>query len=155
MFMEMLNEAKLVEREFTLRNLQINKEVMETRRSIVRWLALSLGVISPGESRLTAVSVLDALLYFSFKEKRDPDVPAMIEYINRAWGPINEKTLRYHLLQLKKINIASNSGGKYSLVWPDVGERYDAEGWVASYIDRETLPIKEKLRIAVKELKDR
>lgn len=153
--MEMLNEAKLVERELTLRNLQINKEVMETRRSIVRWLALSIGVISPGESRLTAVSVLDALLYFSFKEKRDPDVPEMVDYITRSWGPINEKTLRYHLLQLKKMNIASNSGGKYSLVWPDIGERYDAEGWVAGYIDRETLPIKDKLKIAVKELNGR
>lgn len=153
--MEILNEAKLVEREFTLRNLQINKEVMETRRSIVRWLALSLGIISPGESRLTAVSVLDSLLYFSFKERKDPDVPEMIEYITKAWGPINEKTLRYHLLQLKKINITANSGGKYSLVWPDIGERYDAEGWVASYIDRETTPIKEKLKMAVKELKER
>ena len=142
-------------RELTLRNLQINKEVMETRRSIVRWLALSLGVISPGESRLTAVSVLDALLYFSFREKKDPDVTEMVEYINRTWGPINEKTLRYHLLQLKKINIASNSGGRYSLVWPDIGERYDAEGWVAGYIDRETKPIKEKLRMAVKELRER
>jgi hypothetical protein len=153
--MEILNEAKLVEREFTLRNLQINKEVMETRRSIVRWLALSLGVISPGESRLTAISVLDSMLYFSFKEHKDPDVPEMIEYIGKAWGPINEKTLRYHLLQLKKINIVSNSGGKYTLVWPDIGERYDAEGWVAGYIDRETLAIKEKLKMAVKELKER
>ncbi|MDE1865323.1 MAG: hypothetical protein KGH94_01630 [Candidatus Micrarchaeota archaeon] len=153
--MEVLNEAKLVERELTLRNLQMNREVMETRRSIVRWLALSIGVISPGESRLTAVSVLDALLYFSFKEKRDPDVPEMIDYITRSWGPINEKTLRYHLLQLKKMNIASNSGGRYSLVWPDIGERYDAEGWISNYIDRETLPIKDKLKLAVKELKER
>ena len=153
--MEMLNEAKLVETELTLRNLQMNKEVMETRRSIVRWLALSLGVISPGESRLTAVSVLDALLYFSFKERRDPDVPEMVEYLAKAWGPINEKTLRYHLLQLKKINITSNSGGRYSLVWPDIGERYEPEAWVGAYIDRETGPIKEKLKMALKELKDR
>ena len=113
------------------------------------------GVISPGESRLTAISVLDALFYFSFKERKDPDVPEMIDYIGRAWGPINEKTLRYHLLQLKKINITTNSGGRYSLVWPDIGEKYDAEGWVGSYIDRETKPIKEKLMMAVKELKDR
>jgi hypothetical protein len=153
--MEILNEAKLVEMELTLRNLNMNKEVMETRRSIVRWLALSLGVISPGESRLTSISVLDALLYFSFKERKDPYVPEMIAYIEKAWGPINEKTLRYHLLQLKKINITNNSGGKYTLVWPDIGEKYDAEGWVAGYIDRETKPIKEKLKLAVKELKDR
>ena len=153
--MEILNEAKLVETELTLRNLNMNKEVMETRRSIVRWLALSLGVISPGESRLTAISVLDALFYFSFKERKDPDVPEMIDYIGRAWGPINEKTLRYHLLQLKKINITANSGGRYSLVWPDIGEKYDAEGWIGAYIDRETKPIKEKLMMAVKELKDR
>ena len=59
-----LNEAELIEKEMTIRNLRLTKEVLETRRSIARWLALSLGVINPGESRLSAVAVLDALMNF-------------------------------------------------------------------------------------------
>jgi hypothetical protein len=150
-----INESKLIEREMTFRDLRITKEVTETRRSIVRWLALALGVISPGESRLSAVSVLDALLYFQFSERKDPDVEELMTYIEKSWGPINEKTLRYHLLQLKKSNIVANASSKYHLAGPGIGDRHDAETWIDGYLDYQVNPIKEKLRIAIKELKGR
>ncbi len=150
-----VNESKLIERELTIRNLRMTKEVTETRRSLVRWLALSLGVISPGESRLSAVSVLDAILYFQFSERKDPSVEELMTYITGAWGAINEKTLRYHLLQLKKANIVDNAKGKYFLLAPDVGDRYDAEMWVTNYLDSQVNPIKEKMINALKELKSR
>lgn len=150
-----LNESNLIVNELTLRDLRITKEVTETRRSIVRWLALAMGVISPGESRLTAVSVLDALLYFQFSKRADPTVDEMSEYINRSWGPINEKTLRYHLLQLKKANVLNNSKGKYFLVAPEMGDRYDPDAWMESYIDSQVNPIRDKLKIAIRELKSR
>jgi hypothetical protein len=136
-----INESSLIENELTLRDLRITSEVTETRRSIVRWLALALGVISPGESRLTAVSVLDSLLYFQFSEKKDPSVEEMAEYIKTNWGEVNEKTLRYHLLQLKKTNILNNSKGKYFLVAPSMGDRYDPDLWI--------------VKAAIKELKSR
>ena len=150
-----VNESKLIEHELTLRNLRITKEVTETRRSLVRWLALTLGVISPGESRLNAVSVLDAILYFQFREKKDPTVEELTEYINRSWGEINEKTLRYHLLQLKKTSIVSNSKGKYFLLSPQIGDKYDADIWISSYLDSQVNPIKDKAIAAMKELKNR
>jgi len=150
-----INESKLIEHELTLRNLRITKEVTETRRSLVRWLALTLGVISPGESRLSAVPVLDAILYFQFKEKKDPTVDELIEYIGKSWGEINEKTLRYHLLQLKKTNFVNNSKGKYFLVGPQIGDRYDADLWLANYFDSQVNQIKEKALTAMKELKNR
>jgi hypothetical protein len=150
-----VNEAKLIERELTLRNLQMTKEVMETRRSIVRWLALALGVISPGETRLSAVSVLDAILYFQFTDRKDPSVPELTEYIGKSWGAINEKTLRYHLLQLKKSNIISNEKGSYFLVRPEMGEKYDADAWTRSYLDMQVGPIRDKIIIAMKALRTR
>jgi len=150
-----VNESKLIEHELTIRNLRITKEVTETRRSLVRWLALSLGVISPGESRLSAVSVLDSMLYFQFTEKKDPTVEELMGYINNAWGAINEKTLRYHLLQLKNANVVNNSKGKYFLFMPDVGDKYDPNVWVTSYLDSQVNPIKEKLVSALNELKGR
>ncbi len=150
-----LNESKLIEREITIRNLRLTKEVTETRRSLVRWLALSLGVINPGESRLGAVSVLDAILYFQFVQKSDPSVEDMMSYIEKAWGPINEKTLRYHLLQLKKANIVNNEKARYSLSQPENGEKYHEDAWVAHYFDTEINPIREKITSAIKELRNR
>lgn len=150
-----INESKLIEREVTFRDLRITSEVTETRRSIVRWLALALGIISPGESRLSAVSVLDGLLWFQFKEKRDPTVEELAEYISKSWGAINEKTLRYHLLQLKKVNIVTNSKSRYCLVYPGTGDRYDPDTWISGYLDYQVNPIREKLKIAIKELKSR
>jgi hypothetical protein len=150
-----VNESNLIENELTLRDLRITKEVTETRRSVVRWLALALGIISPGESRLTAVSVFDSMLYFQFSERKDPTVEELSEYINKSWGPINEKTLRYHLLQLKKTNLLNNSKGKYFLVAPSMGDRYDPDLWIINYLDSQVNPIKDKLKVAIKELKSR
>jgi uncharacterized protein YbdZ (MbtH family) len=149
----MLNEAQLIERELTLRSLRVTKEVMETRRSMVRWIALSIGVISPGESRLSALSVLDAMLHFQFVERRDPSVLDIAAYISDHWSAMNEKTLRYHLLQLKRMNMVANSEGRYSLVPPEIGDKYDCEAWISSYIDRETGPIKERAMMVIRGLR--
>jgi hypothetical protein len=150
-----INESKLIEREITIRNLAFSKEVSETRRSLIRWLALSLGVINPGESRQGAIAVLDSIMYFQFNEKKDPDVAEMMSYIEKNWEPINEKTLRYHLLQLNKANIVKHSKGKYFLPQPAAGEKYDGEAWVNHYFTTEISPIREKLISAIKELKNR
>lgn len=150
-----LNESKFIENEVTLRNLRFSGEAGETRRSMVRWLALSLGVINPGESRQTAVSVLDAVLYFQFSERKDPTVEELSQYIGKSWSEINEKTLRYHLLQLKKAHIVENGSGKYSLSWPEVGNRYSESAWVDWYFDSTIGPIKERVSMVLKELNRR
>ncbi len=150
-----INESKLIERSITLRNMRLTKEVTETRRSLVRWLALALGVINPGESRYGVIAVLDTMLYFQFNKKTDPNVRDMLEYIEGAWEPMNEKTLRYHLLQLKKGSILDNSKGKYYFSQPTIGDKYDEKAWLDSYFIREIDPIKEKIAVAMRELKER
>ena len=150
-----LNESKLIEREITLRNMRLSSEVTETRRSLVRWLALSLGIINPGESRLGAVPVLDAMLHLQFNERKDPDIGELSGYIQAAWGPINEKTLRYHLLQMKKGNIIGNAKGRFFFIGPGVGDKYDEVAWVNNYFNSEISPIREKIITAVTELKKR
>jgi len=150
-----INESKFIEREITLRNMVLTKEVVETRRSLVRWLALSLGIINPGESRLSAIAVLDSVLYFQFSERRDPSVAELSEYITKAWEPINEKTLRYHLLQLKKANVVNNSKGVYFLSHDNPDQKYNEEAWISGYFDSEVQPIRDKIITALKELKGR
>ena len=118
-----LNEASLIENEITVRNLKLPKEVLETRRSAIRWLALSLGILNPGESRLSSLAVLDALVHFQFIKNVDPNVKELAEYINTNWEEINEKTLRYHLLRMKKMGFVENSQAKFyfkrnEMNWP-------------------------------------
>ncbi len=150
-----INEAKLIEREITLRDLRLTKEVVETRRSMVRWLALSLGIINPGESRLSAISVLDAMLHFQFTKKEDPSVEELSNYIAAAWDPINEKTLRYHLLQLANAGVLAHSKGKYYFICFGESEKYDIDAWVESYFESGIHPIKDKVSTVIKELKGR
>lgn len=150
-----LNESKLIEREITLRNMMITKEVTETRRSLVRWLALAMGIINPGESRLSAVAVLDSVLYFQFSERKDPSVQELSDYISKNWEPMNEKTLRYHLLQLKKASVVDNSKGVYYLATLSGDQKYNEEAWIVNYFNSEVQPIRDKIISAVKELKGR
>ena len=147
-----LNESKFIEREITLRNMMLTKEVVETRRSLVRWLALALGVINPGESRQSAVAVLDSILYFQFMERKDPSVQELSDYIAKNWEPMNEKTLRYHLLQLKNANIVNNSKGVYFLSNTNPDQKYNEEAWVTNYFNSEVQPIRDKITAAIKEL---
>ncbi len=154
-FVTELNEAKLIEGEVTLRNLRLTKEVTETRRSMVRWLALALGIINPGETRLSALGVLDAMLYYQFTLKQDPTVEELASYINGAWGEMNEKTLRYHLLQLKNASILTHAKGRYSFATVGQGERYDEGAWIDGYFSTELEPIRDKIATVIKELKGR
>lgn len=150
-----VNESVLIEREIHLRNLSITNEVVETRRSMIRWLALSLGIINPGESRLSALAVLDAMLYFQFNKKTEPTVADISGYIDEKWDRMNEKTLRYHLLQLGKMGMVKHSKGKYSMVGPNSGDKYDEVVWINDYFQREIASVREKVATIMKELKGR
>jgi hypothetical protein len=150
-----LGEAELIEQELTIRNLRLSKEVLETRRSAVRWLALSLGILNPGESRLSSLAVLDSLVYYQFLKKQDPTVKELIEYISKNWEPINEKTLRYHLLRLKKMGFVENEQGKFYFKAPAVGERFDAYSWSSGVFESFYKEIAGKVGDVVKELKNK
>ncbi len=151
----LLNESKLIDREIILRDLKLTGEVIETRRSMVRWLALTLGIINPGESRLSSIYVFDAMLYFQFSKKINPTVLDIKNYIISNWGEINEKTLRYHLLHLKNMNIIDHSKGKYYILIPTDVEQYNESEWLNYYINSEIEPIKDKIVTVIGELKKR
>lgn len=113
-------ESALIRGEVTVRELQLSEEVKLTRKGLVRWLALSLGLISPKESRAGLLEVLEALFYFHFRKREqhsDPDIHeilAKIKEIKKAEP--NPKAVRYHLLQLKKLGIIETKKRKYRFV---------------------------------------
>ena len=149
----MLNEAELIESENTLRKLRVDSEVLETRRSIARWLALTLGIINPGESRQSAIAVLDALIYFQFVKQADPNVEQLKEYIAENWEGINEKTLRYHLLRMKKMGFIENSQGRVYFSMPPKGDRFDPANVFGALLEKNNKEITERIALVISELK--
>ena len=150
-----LNESELIEKEMTIRNIRLTKEVLETRRSSIRWLALSLGMLNPGESRLSSLAVLDALVHFQFVKNVDPDVKTMTEYINSNWEEINEKTLRYHLLRMKKMGFVENANGRFCFSKPSIGDRFDASIWSSNLFQSAFKDISQKIGEVIGSIKSR
>ncbi|MEM3839096.1 MAG: hypothetical protein QXF01_00760, partial [Candidatus Micrarchaeaceae archaeon] len=83
----------------------------------------------------------------------DPDVKSMIEYINANWETINEKTLRYHLLRMKKMGLVENEQGHFCFKKPDVGDRFDPEAWSSKLFDSDYKEISKKIGEVIRNIK--
>ena len=111
-------ESQLIRGECLVRDLQFSEDVKLSRKGLVRYLALSLGLISPNESRAGLLEVLEALLHFHYAKRKthsEPDIHlllAKIKEIRKGEEP-NPKAVRYHLLQLKKLGIIEAKKRKY------------------------------------------
>jgi len=128
----MIPESKLIKKEVVLRELLLSKEVLETKNSLIRWIALSLGLINQNESRLSMLSVFEALVYFQFVEKKDVSFEEIMNYLQIHQQTLNEKSVRYHLLQLKRKGIIENKKG----LWYFSGSnKYDVNSWIDEYLN--------------------
>ncbi len=125
----MIPESKFIRKEIVLRNMWLADEVRLTRKSMVRWVALSLGLISEKESRDLIIDLLDVLFEFFAKGEE----PTTQEILDRLKAKINEepnpKAVYYHLQKLMDQGLLQREKGKY-------------------YISREN----KRLSVAVKEL---
>ena len=113
----MIPEAELVRGEFLIRQLDMPPSIGLTKKSLLRWVALSLGLISKNESRDKGFLVLDALFYFLFTKKTNPttlDIQGRIKEKNKL--EMSEKLIRYHLNRLIETNIIKRKGDRKSVV---------------------------------------
>jgi hypothetical protein len=147
-----LPEAELIRGEYVLRDMQFLSEVRLARRSLVRWLALSLGLISPNESRMLILDVLDALFCFHFK-RVEPDMVQIIDAVGKIRnGKTNPKAVRYHVGQLKKSGIVESRKRHYRFVPSPMQEDYDlVSGLEYAYLQNAKEAF-EKIRKAAKSL---
>lgn len=122
-------ESALVRGECLVRDLQLNEDVKMTRKALVRYIALSLGLISKNETRSGMLEVLEALFYFHHQRKEggaDPDIYEILGKIKeiRKAEP-NPKAVRYHLLELKKQGIIEAKKRRYRFVLAPLQEDDD------------------------------
>jgi DNA-binding PadR family transcriptional regulator len=125
----MIPESKYIKNELTLRDMALPDEVKLTRKSLVRWLALSLGLISPNESRMLMLDLLDVLFYFHVKQE-SPTTQRILDRLEEVTGEKpNPKAVYYHLLKLKEAGIISRKKGNYSIgegEWARLQEHFRA-----------------------------
>ena len=147
-------EAGLINSELILREMQLSQEVKLTRKSLVRWLALSMGLISPNESRMLMLDLLEALFYFQYAEKQDPDVADLMDYLQAENGKdeSNEKAVRYHLLRLQNLGLLERKKGKYFFAVSPLSEKGDFSATVDYIYKRKVDMALAKMKEASKEL---
>ena len=106
-------ESKLIKNEINVREMNISTEVSLTRKSAIRWLALSLGLINPNESRRLLLDILDVLLEYHVNRQR-PSTKDIIGRLREVTGEDqNQKAVYYHLLRLKESGILGRKKGEY------------------------------------------
>jgi len=135
--------------------MQLPQEVKMTRKSLVRWLALSMGLVSPNESRTMMLELLEALFHFQFSEKKDPDVPDLMAFLEKEFdrSEDNEKAIRYHLLQLQNLGLIERKKGSYSFATAPLAEKGDFSATVDYVYKRRCENSLAKMKEAGKELK--
>lgn len=107
-------EAHLVRKTFILRKMDLPPEVLMTKRSLLRWFALSFGLISEKESRSTVIDVLDVLFAALISKKINPStIDLQNAFFEKTSKKISEKLMRYHLNRLIKMNLLHRKRNKY------------------------------------------
>ncbi len=114
--MEATPEAGLVRKTFTIKKMDLPPSIQLTKRSLLRWFALSFGLLSEQESRGTILNVLDALFHFLLNKKHNPTTLEIQAYIDKKYHKkISEKLLRYHLNKLIALDLLQRKSNRYFL----------------------------------------
>ncbi|MDD5337031.1 MAG: hypothetical protein PHS02_00950 [Candidatus ainarchaeum sp.] len=108
----MLPEGKLIRSEMVLREMALSDDVKLTRKSLVRWIALSLGLISPNESRTIILDVLEALINLRMRSIQ-PTTKEILEELASMEVAADEKSVYYHLLRMKESGLIGKRDGKH------------------------------------------
>ena len=111
----MIPESRLIKSEITLRELALPDDVLLAKKSLIRWIALSLGMVLPNESRILMLDLLDVLFEFHVKGENPTtkDIIARLEETTRKQQ--NPKAIYYHLQKLKDTGIIGRRKGRYFL----------------------------------------
>jgi len=107
-------ESHLVRKTFVLRKMDLPPEIFMTKRSLLRWFALSFGLISEKESRSTVIEVLDVLFSSIISKKQNPSTFDLQQaFLEKTGKKISEKLMRYHLNRLIKLNLIYRKLNRY------------------------------------------
>lgn len=145
-----LPEAELIRKTIILRKLDLPPSVLLTKRSLLRWLALSLGLISENESRTALLEIMDALFYFLLKKGKNPTSEEIKNYLEREKHmQVSERLVRYHLNKLISLGLLTRKNARYYINPAPNAERDDVAASVDFYIKKEVEEWSEQIKRAL------
>ncbi|HIP74157.1 MAG TPA: hypothetical protein EYH14_00700 [Euryarchaeota archaeon] len=152
-------EAALVRREWVVRLLDLPPELLNRRRQLLRWVALSLGLISPGDERDAVIDVLDALFHYVHGRGVEPSAQQVLVFVNRRRQERGEKpvvleAVRYHLRRLEAAGLVEKTkarGGNYRFSRAFESSYEDPAAFVDA-VFQEILQSKDRIEKAVRHL---
>jgi len=112
----MIPEGEYIRKEIIIREMDFPPSVSLTKKSLLRWCCLSLGLISKNETRDKGFLVFDTLFTFLFSKKEMPATLDIQEQIKQKYSiEMSEKLIRYHLNRLIGIGLLQRDGLKYKI----------------------------------------
>ena len=111
----MIPESRLIQSELTLRDLSLPDDVLLAKKSLLRWIALSLGMIAPNESRTLLLDILDVLFEFHVKNEHPTTKDIVSKLEDKSKSRQNPKAIYYHLQRLMNAGILARKKGRYFL----------------------------------------
>jgi DNA-binding PadR family transcriptional regulator len=111
----MIPESRLIKSELTIRELSLPDDVLLARKSLIRWVALSLGMILPNESRTLILDIMDVMFEYHVRGESPTTKDIIATMEKRANEKQNPKAVYYHLQRLKDAGIIRRKKGRYTL----------------------------------------
>lgn len=147
----MIPESQYIEASVLVRDMRMPQEVTLTKASLIRWLALALGLINPNESRKSLIDLVEVMLNHQLKARRGISVEEIMEKLKAGGKTCGEKTVRYHLLRMERKGVVRRKNKEYSFLISDLDDA-GIESIADSY-DMRYRSAMEKVRIALAKLK--
>jgi len=148
---EVIPEAELIRREFILRQIDLPASVTLTKKSLMRWCCLSLGLISPKETRDKGFLVFDALFTFLFTKKQAPTTIDIKDFIKeKSATEMSEKLIRYHLNRMIDLGFIARDGLVYKINPSPSSEQRDSlkesfNAWTKKVLEEEMTKLAQAL----------
>jgi hypothetical protein len=152
----MIPEAEYIRKEFTIRQMDLPDSVKLTKKSLLRWCCLSLGLLSPNESRDKALLVYDSLFAYLFKKKQSPTTLDLQEFIKEKSSiEMSEKLIRYHLNRLIDLGIIVRDKTKYKVnPSPDSEKRNSISESFSAWVKEPTQKELNKVSLSLEKLQE-
>lgn len=146
-------EKDLVQKSFLLRKLDFPPSIKMTKKSLLRWIALSIGIVSENESRSSGLSVLDSLFYLLFVKK----IPATVQEISalvekRSGKKISSRLIYYHLSYLSEIGLIRKTKNGFVFNYSPSADVNDIKAGLHHNLKSELEAIVEQVSLALEEL---
>ncbi|MDD3160263.1 MAG: hypothetical protein PHQ98_04800 [Candidatus ainarchaeum sp.] len=147
----MIPEAELIRKEFIIRELDTPPSISMTKKSLLRWVCLSLGLISKNETRDKGFLVFDSLFNFIFSKKINPTTLDLQASIKEKYNiEMSEKLIRYHLNRIIDLGLLKRENNKYYINSSPVSENRNSisesfSEWTKPLVEKEIKKITVKL----------